>query len=305
MTISVQDEAPSVDSGRHQVGSSPQHLLVTVLGDYWFDRHEGLPSAALVQILAEFGVNAVGARAALSRLARRGLLELSKVGRHTYYGLAPDTTTKVADGARRVLRFGADEQAWDGAWTLAAFSLPEQQRDLRHLLRSRLRWLGFAPLFDGVWVSPRTPLDVVSRELDELGVSTATLLRGGEVGGGWPLISAFHLEDLELSYVSFLDRWTPLVQRVRTGDVGAAEALVARTELMDVWRTFPARDPDLPGEVLPSDWPRAQARSVFADLYDLLGPLAEIRVQQVVRQFAPDLAPLVRHHTTTQLLAAG
>ncbi|WP_326709836.1 MULTISPECIES: hypothetical protein [unclassified Streptomyces] len=36
---------------------------------------------------------------------------------------------------------------------MAAFSIPEQQRHVRHRVRSYLRWLGFAPLFDGLWVS--------------------------------------------------------------------------------------------------------------------------------------------------------
>ncbi|HEY3240474.1 MAG TPA: hypothetical protein VGL92_12965, partial [Acidimicrobiia bacterium] len=54
---------------------SPRHLLLTLLGDYWFGRTEHLPSAALVRLLEEFGVSATAARTALSRLARRGLLE--------------------------------------------------------------------------------------------------------------------------------------------------------------------------------------------------------------------------------------
>src|SRR5690242_729440 len=71
---------------RAQAGGRPQHLLVTMLGDYWFERREHLPSAALVDLLAEFDISEAGARAALSRLARRGLLESSKRGRHTAYG---------------------------------------------------------------------------------------------------------------------------------------------------------------------------------------------------------------------------
>jgi phenylacetic acid degradation operon negative regulatory protein len=62
---------------RMQAGGSPQHLLLTLLGDYWYGQRAALPSAALVSLLGEFGITEVSARAALSRLARRGLLELS------------------------------------------------------------------------------------------------------------------------------------------------------------------------------------------------------------------------------------
>ncbi|WP_245641987.1 hypothetical protein [Nonomuraea candida] len=89
-------EAGDVDLPRFQAGSSPQHLITTLLGDYWIGRTEQLPSAALVRLAGEFGVSAVAARAALSRLARRELLESSKSGRRTYYRLAERSTTRWA-----------------------------------------------------------------------------------------------------------------------------------------------------------------------------------------------------------------
>src|SRR5919108_6460011 len=58
----------------------PPRLLLTLLGDYWWQREEQLPSAALVALLTEFGVSDTAARAALSRLVRRGLLVTSKHG---------------------------------------------------------------------------------------------------------------------------------------------------------------------------------------------------------------------------------
>lgn len=45
MTDVADDE---VHLPRSQNGSSPQHLLITLLGDYWLTREELLPSAALV-----------------------------------------------------------------------------------------------------------------------------------------------------------------------------------------------------------------------------------------------------------------
>jgi phenylacetic acid degradation operon negative regulatory protein len=36
-----------------------------------------------------------------------------------------------------------------------------------------------------------------------------------------------------------------------------------QTLLVHAWRKFPFLDPDLPAELLPSDWPRRQAHELF------------------------------------------
>jgi phenylacetic acid degradation operon negative regulatory protein len=75
-------QAPQVDAlpgdgglPRSQVGTSPQHLLMTLLADYWLDRTEPLPSAALVDLLAEFGASEPSTRAALNRLINQLLVD--------------------------------------------------------------------------------------------------------------------------------------------------------------------------------------------------------------------------------------
>jgi phenylacetic acid degradation operon negative regulatory protein len=301
----------AVDLPRTQSGSQPQHLLITLLGDYWRERAEHLPSAALVRLVAEFGVTPVGARAALSRLTRRGLLASSKRGRRTYYGLTERAKRVLAEGAQRIMAFGTSSNPWDGRWTVAAFSVPEEQRDLRHALRTRLRWLGFAPLYDGMWVSPRDAVQAALEVLREVGVERATVMTathqpGGPAGGN--PIAAWDLDELRKEYERFIDQYEPLLRRVRQGGVATAEALIARTAVMDTWRNFPNLDPELPDELLPEGWPRRRARDIFAEVYNALGPLGEVRVRQVLAEFAPDLTGLVHHHTTdvhTTDVAAG
>jgi phenylacetic acid degradation operon negative regulatory protein len=287
---------------RMQAGAQPQHLLITLLGDYWYGRREHLPSAALVRLLAEFGVTPVGARAALSRLARRGLLESSRVGRRTYYGLTERAAAVIAEGARRIYSFGTSSRSWSGQWTVAAFSIPEEQRDVRHALRSRLRWLGFAPLYDGVWVTAGDEAAAATAVLKELEIGVATVMTAA-VAPGSPLsghpLGAWDLGGLRQRYLDFAGKYEPLLERVGAGEVGASEALVARTAVMNEWRNFPNLDPDLPPELLPRPWPRAEARGVFVEVYNSLGPLAQVRVRQVLAELSPDLAELARFHTTS------
>jgi phenylacetic acid degradation operon negative regulatory protein len=286
----------------------PQRLLMTLLGDYWFERAEALPSAALAALLGEFGVTEVGARAALNRQAKRGLLRMEKRGRRTYYALTPLAGARFTEGGRRLAAFGArpsgDGRAWDGRWALVAFSVPENRRSVRHALREQLRWLGYAPLYDGLWVSPYPRDEEVREALAELGVDTATLFSGTHSedgpGPGDP-IRAWDLVALRRSYEKFVADWEPWRQRAAGGGVSPAEALRTRTELILGWRELMNSDPELPAELLPERWPRASARSVFAAVYDALGPLAEFRVRQIIAAEDPEPARLAMHHTLADL----
>jgi phenylacetic acid degradation operon negative regulatory protein len=283
---------------RSQAGTTPQHLLVTLLGDYWFGRTEQLPSAALVDLLAEFDITQPSARIALNRLTKRGLLVTSKRGRNTYYGPSEWAIPRVRETLKRIVAFGAREaKPWDGAWTIVAFSVPETQRQRRHSIRTTLRWLGFAALYDGLWCSPWDERDAAVVMLSDLGVHSATVMRTEiDHRSSVQAMSSWDLEVAKESYLGFERVFSPMLEDVRREALTASQALVARTEVMDHWRTFLGIEPDLPAELLPDDWPRAQMRELFLELYDNLAPLAKARCQQIIAKHSPELAALVTHH---------
>ena len=293
----------SADAG---VARRPPRLLLTLLGDYWWRRTEPLPSAGIVALLGEFGVSDSAARAALSRLTRNGLLVASKHGRRTYHRLSVRAAEVLDEGARRIFSFGRTTAPWDGTWNVVAFSVPERDRSTRHALRERLRWLGFAPLYDGLWVAPWDHGSEVAAQLTELGVETATVFRAATVPGARAARLpqyAWDLDDLQHRYDDFITGATRLGERIHAGAVSPVDALVARTYVMDRWRAFPALDPELPDELLPPRWPRARARSLFITTYDMLGPLAVDRVRHVLARHAPDLADQVTYHDSDAGLA--
>ncbi|MGH8996438.1 MAG: PaaX family transcriptional regulator [Acidimicrobiales bacterium] len=300
MAALVDDAASGLHLPRTQAGSQPQHLLLTLLGDYFLDAADHIPSASLVSLLQEFGITSAGSRAALSRLSRRGLLSNAKTGRHTSYRLTEQAAAVLREASIHILRFGAVERAWSGRWTVVAFSVPEPERQSRPALRARLRWLGYAPLYDGVWISPHPPTDEVDRVLRELEIRASTVFVGEilERTGGSPPLSAWDLDQLRGVYTDFIAEFGLLRDRVSAGAVGAAEGLVARTTIMDRWRHMPNLDPELPNALLPGDWPRPAARRVFVDIYDGLGALAELRVRQILADFPGPAAPLASHHTS-------
>ena len=279
------------------VAPRPPRLLLTLLGDYWWQRTEPLPSAAIVALLAEFGVSDSAARAALSRLTRNGLLVTSRGGRRTFVRLSARAAAVLDDGARRIFSFGDGGEPWDGQWSLVAFTVPEHNRAARDGLRKGLRWLGFAPLYDGLWVSPRDRTAEVLARLKELGITTATAFRA-TAAYDVPDVAAraWDLDGLRAGYEEFIAFAGALRDRTAAGDVSPTDALVARTRVMDEWRAFPALDPDLPGELLPPAWPRAAARELFIGCYDMLAPLAAHRVRQVIARYGPELAECVAAH---------
>ncbi|MGD0701211.1 MAG: PaaX family transcriptional regulator C-terminal domain-containing protein [Trebonia sp.] len=311
------------------VAQRPPRLLLTLLGDYWWQRTESLPSAAIVGLLAEFGVSDSAARAALSRLTRNGLLVTSRSGRRTFVRLSQRAADVLDDGGRRIFSFGETPASWDGMWSLVAFSIPEDRRSERDELRKALRWLGFAPLYDGLWVCPRDHADTVMARLKDLGISTATAFRATALPAvttdiaataGLPdltgtaagtLVSAdiparaWDLAGLRDRYQEFIEFAGLLRDQTVAGEISTADALVARTRVMNEWRAFPAMDPDLPDELLPPAWPRAAARDLFITCYDLLGPLAARRVRQIISRYSPELAGRAAYHSSQLTLSAA
>jgi len=190
-------------------------------------------------------------------------------------------------------------------WSLVAFSIPEDNRAARDALRKQLRWLGFAPLYDGLWVSPRDHATEVMGYLKDLGVTTATAFRATSVPARCDIPArAWDLDGLRGQYEHFIGFAGQLRDTTVAGRVSPRDALVARTRVMDEWRAFPGLDPDLPGELLPGQWPRAAARELFIACYDLLGPLAAHRVRQIIARYDEKLADRAAYHSSKLKLSS-
>lgn len=256
----------------------------------------------MAAVAAEFRITPAGTRMALNRMVARGVLQAERIGRQTGFRAPPHLRPLLDEAVLRIFEFGRSARPWGGTWTMVAFSLPEEQRSVRNMLRTRLRWLGFAPLYDGLWVCPHERADRAAALLGELGVATATVLTGRvpptSPAGGDP-IRAWDLAELRNTYEGFLSRFARDRARVLAGQVSAAEALVIRTELMDRWRLFSNADPDLPAELLPADWPLPAAVRLFSDIYDGLAELAAGRFAELVSSVDPSLADQVRYRTTS------
>ncbi|HEY8534585.1 MAG TPA: PaaX family transcriptional regulator C-terminal domain-containing protein [Micromonospora sp.] len=290
---------------RRPAVESPRALAVTLLADYTLRHRAWLPSAAIVALLVESGLTAASARTAISRLARRGVLERTRHGRQSLYRLTQPAAATLAAGGRSVVAFALEAESWDGHWTLIAFSVPQERESVRRVLRSRLRWMGFMPLYDGLWVSPNPPPTEITA-LGGNGIGAVTVFRARHVDVAGCVArdprQAWDMAAIDAHYAAFLTRWGPLVPRVATGDITGAEALRARTEVMEIYRRFKLLDPALPMRLMPPGWLRHQARETFMALYDGLADPAVQYVRRTVARVAEGFQPGIRAHTVAEMV---
>lgn len=291
---------------RPHSGGGPQHLLITLLGDYWFARDELLPSAALVDLLAEFGANENASRQAMRRLTQRGLLAQGKQGRTTYYGIPGDIVANQRLRLARAVTFGSDYEDWDGHWTVVSFSIPESDRDVRRLLRNGLKNMAFGDLQDGLWISPYDRRADAVELLDELGVAQGHVMRATWMmrdGDRNAIEEAFELSELATEYEAFITEYEPKLAGAAAEKIDRREALLLRTKLTNDWLAFRLSDPELPADLLPEDWPRPRARQVFLALYDRLGPGAAAHVRHIVARYDDSMSRIVTHHAVPSVNA--
>jgi phenylacetic acid degradation operon negative regulatory protein len=289
---------------RQQSGNSPQGLTVTLMADYTLLCRAWLPSSAIVALLGEAGVSQAGARTTISRLARRGVIEGSRHGRNSSYRLTTAAALNLAAGGRSIVS-AADHEPWDRQWTLIAFSLPQDEVGRRRELRQWLRWYGHAPLYDGLWISPRDLTDSAKDQLADLAFGAMTVFRARHTDLGAPTgrnpLDAWDTAAIARHYEDFSRRWMRLLPDIRAGRITGLEAVRARTEVMDTYRRLPILDPRLPLELLPPRWPREPARDLFTAVYDGLAEPAQDHVRAVAARFTTDQLTAVRAHTVADI----
>jgi phenylacetic acid degradation operon negative regulatory protein len=302
------DAVVDVRLPRPRAGSSPRTAAVMLLAELGLSPRAWFPSALLVALVSDLGTTPGGARAVVQRLSRGGVLEVRRDGRETAYRLTVPAADALARGGRLLATFARDAEDWDGRWSLVAFSAPKHADSERAVLRSRLRWRGYVPLYDGLWVAPDLPGDALAPVLAEARRTSVTVFRAEqlEVDGAAVLDPAvlWDLDAVRERHEVFLDEWVPVGERVADGTLTGEDALRARTRIADEYRRFVVLDPRLPMGAMPPGWLRPRVRDVFAAVHDGTGEpvLAHVRAVAAARGVAvPDL----RVHTTAELAAGG
>lgn len=286
MTVSAVSEAVSSvsEEGNHQGDVRPRALIVTIYGLYARRAGGWLSVSSLIPLMAELGVDEPAVRSSISRLKRRGILVAERREGAAGYALSAQARAMLDEGDRRI--FERYRATLDEGWVLAIFSVPESERQKRHMLRSRLSWLGFGTVGPGVWIAP-SHLEGETRDvLQRHDLSTYVDLFHArylgfhdvrqEASTWWDLEGLGRLYDeFHAAHGPVLAKW----KRRRRDDDGDAFADYVRA--LTTWRRLPFLDPGLDAELLPKNWMGARAADLFAALRERLEDPARRHVESI------------------------
>lgn len=269
-------------SGRPRVWS----LVITLFGDAIVPRGGRAPLTLIQDVMARLGVEAGAVRTAMSRLAADHWVIREKDGRNSYYRLADEGRHAFDLATRRIYAAGPPD--WDGTWTVvvaAPGTVVSAQR------AAALRIVGFGSAGNGTWLRPETASagNGVALGSDVLVVHGAAKLLPGDVSTFWAM------ESLGLAYLELSATLSPLVRLLeRSGPLASLDALAARVFACHHWRRIVLRDPALPAELLPADWPGDNARDLMRELYRHLGGPSEAWLDAAGLPVAADIARFER-----------
>ena len=236
------------------------------------------------------------------------MLESRRHGKYGSCRLTPVAGEELSSGGIGVADFAAEPESWDGSWTFVTFSMPKEAKTQRNALRVDLRGGAASPRCTTVlWVSPRPLPQQELTYLAPVAFGAVTVLRAQHI----PLqtdcdLSPIHAWDLEAIaelYEAFVRQWAPLLPKIADGRATGAEAVLARTEVMDTYRRFPMIDPELPTKLMPPGWPRGRAREVFAAVYDGLAQPAQEHVRAIAAEVTDGPRLDIQAHRTADIRA--
>jgi phenylacetic acid degradation operon negative regulatory protein len=267
---------------REVAATSARSLLLTVLGEFVLPAGEPVWTQTLLDALGHVGVEEKSARQALARTAADDVVVSERSGRRVRWSLTPAGRRLLSEGAARIYAHGTHREAWDGRWLVLVVSVPEAQRALRHQLRTQLAWAGLGSPAPGVWVCPDAArVDEAHRALVDVGLDSSALVVVGGTHGGLSdaelVAQAWDLREVEARYAEFVEQFADL-------EPGADESVLgAQVRLVDAWRRFPFLDPQLPAELLPTDWVGARAAEVFHARHEAWTPGAQAAFAELGR----------------------
>lgn len=220
-----------------------------------------LAVSALIETGRWFGFREGSVRVCLSRLVRRGLLEVRDRHARAEYGF-----TRAADRFNREIRervWFDQRRHWNGRWQLLLVSGAGASREVRERTARELRALHLRPIHASAWARPanvRLDLRPIAARLAAAGGAAEVLIARPEDG------SALAARTLELWQVGHLRRLVEAeldvlaTSRARLALVSRELALVESLRVGTRAFRLVASDPLLPLELLPADWPGERLR---------------------------------------------
>jgi phenylacetic acid degradation operon negative regulatory protein len=222
--------------------------------------------------MAEFGIKERLVRTSVFRLAKDGWLESNQVGRRSFYSITDEGRDRFRAATHRI--YGEPARDWEGKWCLLLLSSLDAAA--REAVRRECGWLGFGALSANTLAHPAPDSSDLDLTLRRLNVADVVVVIDGSTvesdAGMRKLVrSAWNLDDIDTRYEQFVTMFRPMITALNEGSaVSPRTAFVTRTLLIQEYRKVLLRDPQLPAELLPSNWHGAPAYELCRNLYRAL-----------------------------------
>ena len=266
-------------------------FVYSSLGFYARRRGGELSGSWLVAALTDVGVAPTTTRKTLWRMERDGELISRRTGRSKLYRATPLAWAEIEGGTDKIL--GQAAKAWDGRWTVVAYAFEATERVARERIRAALDAEGFGAIGPGVFVHPRDRGGrILAAAEEQASGARLRVFRGhrqhGESDAAF-VGEVWNLRESARCYRRFLKGFRPLAARAKS--LAPKTAFAVRFAVVLAYLRAAWADPELPGSLLPADWPGPDARALAARLYRALLPAALAHGDAIARAGSRRIVP--------------
>jgi len=247
----------------NQLKSEPSRtgsLIITLFGDAIVPRGGSVWLGALLAFFEGLAIDGSVVRTAMSRLTAEGWFERTKSGRNSFYRLTRRGEQTFAAATRHI--YDSPSPEWNGSFELLLIGSAEQREQARDALRDA----GFGSPLPGVFVAPsNVPVPEEAAGAMRLHAAAGPEIARRLVAESWAL------DRTADAYRKFSASFAPLKTLLEADEaLSDGQAFTARILLIHHYRRIVLRDPLLPAELLPGDWPGRGARALCGEIYRLL-----------------------------------
>ncbi|MEI1725911.1 phenylacetic acid degradation operon negative regulatory protein PaaX [Acinetobacter baumannii] len=271
MSAKIQQIIDSVVKNETLSGTS---LISTIFGDSVLHRGGNISLASLIQLLELFGFNDRAVRTSVFRLVKNDWLCSDKIGRTSFYRITDSSRSTYLQAEQRI--YNDQMKEWDHYWDLILMSSLDSEN--KALLKKELEWLGFANISTNLMAYPGCNRIELQRLLVDLNMSeqvvvfkaeTLQLFNNSVDTIGRMLRTNWPIDELRQRYLQFLDifREIGVLLMQENEQLEPVQAFQIRTLLIHYYRRILLKDPALPLELLPTDWPAISARTLSMNIY--------------------------------------
>lgn len=262
-------------------------LIATIYGDSILHRGGSIGLGSLINMMALFGFNERAVRTAIFRLVKKDWLSAKKIGRTSYYSITENSHQLYLQAERLIYNNQVSE--WDGCWCFILLETLAAKK--RAILKKELGWLGYANISSNVMVCPRQEDERLGTLLAKYKLASHDIivLRSSVVPSQFSiddkklLESGWDIDTIKQNYIVYLDYFREVVSLLQQHTLTPKQAFQIRTLLIHHYRRAILKDPRLPLELLPVDWPFISACNLTANIYKQIYELADQYFLSVAR----------------------